>query len=108
MRLSACPAVVALALAASLAFGQEAPVDSGTRVRLKVGETKVLNVGLAIGLECNDGTVVKAALRPVSPSENELVHTGLKPGKTVCRAGTADVTGGKLVYISVRPAPPPP
>jgi hypothetical protein len=105
MRLESHLAVVALAvLAASSALGQQTPIASGTHVKLKVGQQKTLNVGLAMGLECNDGTVVQAELRAVSPSENELLLVGLKPGKTACRAGTANVSRSKLVYIQVSPA----
>ena len=96
-------AVALTGLAASFALAQTAPVHSGTRVKLKVGQTKMLNVGLSIGLACDDTTVVQAELQATSPSENTLVLTGLKPGKTACRAGTADLAGTKLVYISVSP-----
>ena len=92
--------LVALALAAP-APGQQAPVASGTKVKLQVGQQKVLNVGLAMGLVCNDGTVVQADLRPISDTENELVLVGLKPGKTACRAGTANMSRSVLVYVSV-------
>jgi hypothetical protein len=97
-------AVVLLAvLAVSEALAQKAPVRSGTRVQLRVGQKKVLNVGLAMGLACDDTTVVQAELRTVSPEENALVLVGLKAGKTACRAGTADLAGQKLVYVSVSP-----
>jgi hypothetical protein len=82
-------------------LGQQAPVASGTKVKLHVGQQKVLNVGLAMGLLCDDGTVVQADLRPTSDTENELVLVGLKPGKTACRAGTANMSRSVLVYISV-------
>jgi hypothetical protein len=93
-------ALLALAVAAP-ALAQQAPVPSGTKVKLQVGQQKVLNVGLAMGLVCNDGTVVQADLRPVSDTENELVLVGLKPGKTACRAGTANLSRSVLVYVSV-------
>jgi hypothetical protein len=94
------------ALAASLAQAQTGPVPSGTKVKLKVGQQKVLNVGLAMGLDCNDGTVVQAELRPASTTENDLVLVGLKPGKTACRAGSASMSRSVLVYISVSAASP--
>jgi hypothetical protein len=93
-------ALVALALSAP-SFGQQQPVPSGTNVHLHVGEQKVLNVGLAMGLVCNNGTVVQAELRPLSDTENELVLVGLKPGRTACRAGTANMSRSVLVHISV-------
>ena len=80
------PAALAL-LGSASALAQEAPVvHSGVHVHLKVGEQKVLNVGLAMGLMCDDGTVVQAELRSVSDTQNDLVLVGLKPGKTACRA----------------------
>jgi hypothetical protein len=82
-------------------LAQQAPVSSGTKVKLQVGQQKVLNVGLAMGLVCNDGSVVQAELRAVSDTENELVLVGLKPGKTACRAGSANMSRSVLVYISV-------
>ena len=94
-------------LASALGQAQSGPVvASGVKVKLQVGEQKVLNVGLALGLDCNDGTVVQAQLRNVSPDVNELVLVGLKPGKTACRAGTANVSRSKLVYITVTPPTP--
>ena len=91
----------ALLLGAVAVLAQQAPVASGVKVHLHVGQQKVLNVGLAMGLMCDDGTVVQAELRPNSNSENELVLVGLKPGKTSCRAGTANMSRSKLVHISV-------
>jgi hypothetical protein len=93
-----------LLLAPASAPAQDTPVvESGVSVQIKVGQKKVLNVGLAIGLDCDDGTIVRAELRAVSASENELVLTGLKPGKTACRAGTANITRSKVVQITVIP-----
>jgi hypothetical protein len=98
--------VWALAVGASLAYAQQTPVvDSGVKVTLQVGEQRVLNVGLAMGLMCNDGTVVQATLRTVSETENELVLVGLKPGKTACRAGTSNMSRSKLVKVTVTAAP---
>jgi hypothetical protein len=88
-------------LAAPPALAQGTPVASGKNVQLRVGQTKVLNVGMAMGLDCDDGSIVQAQLRAVSSTENELVLTGLKPGKTACRAGTANITRSKVVNITV-------
>jgi hypothetical protein len=96
-----------LALSAAVtatALAQETPIHSGSKVKLHVGEQKVFNVGLAMGLVCNDGTVVQAELRPKSDTENELVLLGLKPGKTDCRAGSANLSRSVLVHITVTPA----
>jgi hypothetical protein len=104
MRLVRHLAVLALALAAP-SVAQQAPVHSGTKVTLQVGQQKVLNVGLAMGLVCDDGTVVQAELRAASDTENELVLVGLKPGKTACRAGSANMSRSVLVYVTVTKAP---
>ena len=90
------------------ALAQQTPVASGVKVHLQVGQQKVLNVGLAMGLVCDDGTVVQAELRPASHSENELVLVGLKPGKTACRAGTANMSRSKLVQVTVTAKNPSP
>lgn len=80
-------------------------VASGAKVHLQVGQEKVLNVGLAMGLMCNDGAVVQAELRPVSDTENHVILVGLKPGKTDCRAGTANMSRSKLLHITVSAKP---
>lgn len=91
-----------LLLGAGLAQAQGSQVvASGVKVHLTVGEQKVLNVGMAMGLACDDGTVVQAELQPVSDTENAVVLTGLKPGKTACRAGTANVTRSKIINVTV-------
>ena len=82
---------------------QSSPVSSGTNVKLQVGQQEVLNVGLNVGLVCDDGTIVDAKLRTVSATQNELVLTGLKPGQTSCRTGTADVSSSRVVNITVIP-----
>jgi hypothetical protein len=94
--------LTALVLPATAAPGQETPVATGIRVTLKVGQTKVFDVGLAMGLDCNDASVVQATLRPTSATANSLVLKGLKPGKTACRAGTANMSRSRLVYLTVR------
>ncbi len=108
LRLVILSPLLSLSLAARPAWAQGTPppIESGVTVQLAVGEQKVLNVGLAMGLECNDGTVVRAELRTVSASVNEVVLTGLKPGKTACRAGTANITRSKLINVSVSAKPP--
>jgi len=86
---------------------QDQPVPSGIDVKLHVGQKKVLNVGLAMGLSCDDGAIVHAELRAASDTVNQLVLKGLKPGHTVCSAGTANVSRLKVVNITVVPKPAP-
>ena len=93
--------VVALVLSSTAALAQGEVVASGTSVQLKVGQKRVLNVGLAMGLMCDDGSIVRAELQAVSDKENHLVLTGLKPGQTSCRAGTATMSRSVLVNITV-------
>jgi hypothetical protein len=88
-------------LVAAPALAQDTPIESGVSVQLHVGERKTLDVGLAIGLNCDDGTIVRAELVADSPTANHLVLTGLKPGTTSCRAGTANMSRSKLVNITV-------
>ena len=90
-----------LTLVAATAWAQDTPIESGTSVQLKVGQKKTLDVGMAIGLVCDDATIVRAELVADSPTANHLVLTGLKPGTTSCRAGTANMSRSKLVNITV-------
>lgn len=94
-------AVLLLALSAAPVRADQPPIASGTAVTLHVGQRKSLEVGMAMGLECDDGTIVRAELVADSPTSNHLVLTGLKPGTTQCRAGTANVSRSKLVTITV-------
>lgn len=79
------------------------PVVGETSVELAVGTTKTLDVGFARGLTCDDTTIVHAELRGASPTSNVLVLTGLRAGRTLCRAGTLG-TPTVLVHIDVHGA----
>jgi hypothetical protein len=87
----------ALALAALLVASLASADDS---VRVAVGQTTTVNVGLAKGLNCDDLTVAQVEIRSRSAENNQLVITGLKPGKTWCRAGTT-LGATALVHIVV-------
>jgi len=76
------------------------PVVGETAVELRVGETISLDVGFARGLQCDDVHVVHAELRNVSPTSNRLYLTGLRHGKTACRAGTLGAPT-VLVHVTV-------
>lgn len=76
------------------------PVVGETAIDVAVGETKSLDVGFARGLQCDDTTVVQAELRNVSPTSNRLFLTGLKTGRTLCRAGTLGPPTA-LVHVNV-------
>ncbi len=81
-------------LAASLASANNA-------VTVQVGKTTRVDVGLAKGLNCDDLTVADVEIRNRSPENNELVITGLKPGKTWCRAGVSTAGATALIHIIV-------
>jgi hypothetical protein len=70
-------------------------------VTVDVGQTTTVDVGLAKGLNCDDLTVAQVEIRNRSADNNELVITGLKPGKTWCRAGTPTAGASALVHIRV-------
>jgi hypothetical protein len=87
-----------LALAAFLTANVASADDS---VTVEVGRTANVDVGLAKGLNCDDLTVAQVEIRTRSAQNNQLVITGLKPGKTWCRAGTATAGATVLVHIVV-------
>ena len=88
----------AFALAALLASSLASANNS---VTVLVGKTTRVDVGLAKGLNCDDLTVADVEIRTRSPENNELVITGLKPGKTWCRAGVSSGGATALVHIIV-------
>ncbi|MGO9832008.1 MAG: hypothetical protein ACLPJH_17885 [Myxococcaceae bacterium] len=73
----------------------------GGTVSVEVGKTTTVEVGHAKGLNCDDLAVAQVEIRTASPETNELVITGLKPGTTYCRAGTAASGATTLVKIIV-------
>jgi hypothetical protein len=89
---------LALILAVLFCQGWASADDS---VTVNVGQTKTVDVGLAKGLNCDDLTVAEVEIRNRSADNNELVITGLKPGKTWCRAGTPSAGASALVHIRV-------
>mgnify|MGYP001546853557 FL=1 len=102
--MSLLPPVLALVAVLATATGAAAdPVVGETSVDLVVGATKTLDVGFARGLACDDTSVVHAELRGASPTSNVLVLTGLREGRTLCRAGTLG-TPTVLVHIAVHGA----
>lgn len=66
-----------------------ARADDITRLEVAVGATIEREVGFAIGLLCDDTTIVQAEVRAGTPESNRFVVTGLKEGTTMCRVGTA-------------------
>ncbi len=70
-------------------------------VTVEVGKTTTLDVGYARGLNCDDLKVADVEIRASTTQTNELVITGLKPGRTVCRAGQPSTGPTTLVTIIV-------
>jgi hypothetical protein len=89
---------LSLALAVSLATSV---VSADASVTVSVGKTTTVDVGLAKGLNCDDLSVAQVQIRTRTADNNELVITGLKPGRTWCRAGMPNAGATALVNIVV-------
>jgi hypothetical protein len=76
--------------------------DGAVRIDLGVGETVERDVGYALGLLCDDASLIHAELRTTSPEANTFTVTGLKEGDTVCRVGTSPGRPTFLFDIHVR------
>jgi len=96
MKLPTLPLVLAGLLAG-------APVWADDAVSVEVGKTVVVDVGHAKGLNCDDLSVASVSIRAATPDNNQLVITGLKPGRTYCRAGMPIPGPTVLVNIEVVP-----
>lgn len=75
-------ALAMLALGAAAVRADEAP-----RLEVAVGKTVEHDVGIAMGLRCDDVSIARIALRERSAESNVLVVTGVAPGTTLCRVG---------------------
>jgi hypothetical protein len=96
--LSCVSVAIALSLGAPSAVAD--PVVGETSIEVAVGATKSIDVGYARGLQCDDVEVVHAELRGVSPTSNRLFLTGVRVGRTLCRAGTLGAPT-VLVHVTV-------
>ena len=70
-----------------------------------MGRTKRVDVGLAKGLNCDDLSVAKVEIVTQSAENNQVVVTGLQPGRTWCRAGmpmTGQTVLVKIVVVEKR------
>jgi hypothetical protein len=96
--------MVRIALALSLvAAAAAADADEALRLDLTVGDTVTRDVGFAIGLLCDDLTIVRAELRASTPESNTFVVTGLAEGTTTCRVGTSLHRPSYVFEIHVAP-----
>ena len=66
-----------------------AQADGETRLEVAVGETIERDVGIAMGLWCDDLATARVELRERTPTSNVFEVTGLEEGTTRCRVGTA-------------------
>ena len=70
--------------------------DDAQRIDVAVGESVERDVGFAIGLLCDDLSIVRVDLRASTPESNTFRVTGVKEGTTMCRVGTAP---GRPTYV---------
>ena len=78
-----------LAILAVVLGGLAAADDGTTPVTVAVGDTVKRDVGYARGLHCDDTSIVSAEIATDAARDVNVVSlTGLKVGKTLCRAGT--------------------
>ena len=78
-----------------------APAWADAAVSIPVGKTTTVDVGFAKGLNCDDLSVASVDIRTASKETNQLVITGLKPGRTLCRVGSPSAGPTVLVNIVV-------
>lgn len=88
---SALVALATLALVAAAVRADEPP-----HLDVAVGRTVEHDVGIAMGLRCDDVSIARIALRERSPASNVLVVTGVAPGTTMCRVG---LVVGRPTYL---------
>jgi len=79
--------------------------DDAARLEVAVGETVERDVGIAMGLRCDDLAIVRVELRTATPESNRFEVTGIKVGTTRCRVGTSIDRPSFVFEIHVVPAP---
>jgi hypothetical protein len=72
------------------------PPAGALRMDVAVGETVERSVGFAMGLLCDDLSIVRAELRASTPESNTFSVTGVKEGTTLCRVG---IMPGRPTYV---------
>lgn len=92
-------AFLALAATAAGAAADEERVP----LVVEVGQTVSREVGFAMGHMCDDETILHAEMKNGTPENNLFVVTGVKPGTTLCRAGTVQDRPTILFEIRVVP-----
>lgn len=94
--ISAIAAVAALAAADPPPRNEPRDPTRPLSIDVEVGQTAERDVGIAIGLLCDDLSLIHAELRSGTPESNVLRVTGVRPGDTLCRAGTVP---GRPVFV---------
>jgi hypothetical protein len=90
-----------------LATTSVAAAEERVPMVVEVGQTISREVGFAMGHLCDDETILRAEMKNGTPENNLFVVTGLKPGITLCRAGTVQERPTILFEITVVPKRPP-
>jgi hypothetical protein len=89
----------------SLLLAATARAQPALQVKVEVGKTAKLDVGIAQGLNCDDLAVVDAKLVPSKDKKHVfLVLQGKAAGDTYCRAGTGL---GQTVLVHITVVEPP-
>ena len=69
--------------------GNPQVLQAAAPLEVAIGETVARDVGFAVGLICDDSSILRADLRTADSGTNVFEVTGVRLGDTVCRAGTA-------------------
>jgi hypothetical protein len=88
-----------LTLVLALMFAAE---DAPKRLEVVVGETVKTDVGFAIGVRCDDLTLIDVEMK-TEETTNVFVVKGLRAGTTRCRVGTNPGAASTLFDVRVRP-----
>ncbi len=81
--------------------------EERTRVELVVGQATEIEVGWAMGHQCDDESIVAAEMKNKDADTNLLALKGLKPGTTMCRAGTYLIENRPTFLFEIVVSPPP-
>ncbi|HEU4733819.1 MAG TPA: hypothetical protein VFT22_38265 [Kofleriaceae bacterium] len=90
-----------LVTALTVLVPRETLADDALRIQVAVGETVERDVGFAMGIQCDDLTIIHAELRARTPASNTFVVTGVTEGVTLCRTGTVPTRPTYLFEIHV-------
>jgi hypothetical protein len=89
--------LIVLTAVLALLLSDEGP----KRLDVTVGKTIETDVGIAIGVRCDDLTLVDVAMK-TKDATNVFVVKGLREGTTLCRVGTAPAAASILFEVRVR------